>query len=186
MARPREFDEKHVVDALMSVFWTKGYEATALSDIMHATGLGKGSLYAAFGDKRAMYLKALAEYEARYVDATVDMMSQLPGDEALAALLEAPAIAAEDNDTRGCFLCNASLDVISLDENAKDALAASNQKMLNAISKAWMDLRGDASSRAVGTAADQILAFYFGLRILARSGFDADKIRAAADSYKLP
>ena len=54
MARPREFDEIRVKEALMKVFWEKGYEATSMQDLVDATGLLKGSLYGAFGGKKAL------------------------------------------------------------------------------------------------------------------------------------
>ena len=62
MARQREFDEDKVLDALRDVFWEHGYDGTSYSNIMAATGLQKGSLYAAYGDKRALYQKALSRY----------------------------------------------------------------------------------------------------------------------------
>ena len=69
--RPREFDVDAVLIALMELFWRRGYEGTSLADIVEATGLKKGSLYAAFGDKRDMYLKALAHYDAQRVELVV-------------------------------------------------------------------------------------------------------------------
>ena len=63
MARPREFDEDRVKEALTRVFWEKGYEATTMQDLVDATGLLKGSLYGAFGDKQALYMIALAHYD---------------------------------------------------------------------------------------------------------------------------
>ena len=60
MGRPREFNEEEALAKIMDVFWARGFEGATVSDLMAATGLKKGSLYAAFGDKRAMYLKALA------------------------------------------------------------------------------------------------------------------------------
>ncbi len=54
MARPREFNVDTVLESAMQVFWAKGYESTSLDDLCEATGLGRSSLYAAFGDKRAL------------------------------------------------------------------------------------------------------------------------------------
>ena len=64
VGRPREFDVDQVLDAAMQAFWAKGYEATSLTDLMNATGLHKGSLYQAFGDKHALFTQALARYLA--------------------------------------------------------------------------------------------------------------------------
>lgn len=62
MARPRAFDEAVVLEKATRVFWEKGYEATSLCDLTAATGLGKGSLYGAFGDKRRLFLRSLRTY----------------------------------------------------------------------------------------------------------------------------
>ena len=62
MARPRTFDEGDVVAAARDEFWNRGYAATSVDDLTAATGLGKGSLYGAFGDKHSIYLRALDDY----------------------------------------------------------------------------------------------------------------------------
>ena len=62
MARPRTFDEHEVVAAARDEFWERGYAATSVDDLTAATGLGKGSLYGAFGDKHTLYLRALDDY----------------------------------------------------------------------------------------------------------------------------
>ena len=62
MARPREFDERMVLDAIRNAFSDNGYAATSIDDLVRATGLGKGSLYGAFGSKREMFVRALREY----------------------------------------------------------------------------------------------------------------------------
>lgn len=62
VGRPREFDEDQVLDAAMKAFWANGYEATSLADLVSATGLHKGSLYQAFGDKHALFVQTLNRY----------------------------------------------------------------------------------------------------------------------------
>jgi AcrR family transcriptional regulator len=64
MARPRKFDENYALDAAMGVFWTKGYEGTTLEDLTQAMGINRPSLYGAFGNKEALFQKALARYNA--------------------------------------------------------------------------------------------------------------------------
>ena len=62
VGRPREFEEDRVLNAVMNTFWNQGYEGTSLKDLCSATGLHKGSLYQAFGDKHQLFLKALKYY----------------------------------------------------------------------------------------------------------------------------
>lgn len=62
VGRPRGFEENRVLDAAMNTFWNQGYEGTSLKDLCSATGLHKGSLYQAFGDKHQLFLKSLKYY----------------------------------------------------------------------------------------------------------------------------
>ena len=65
MARPRVFDPEEALDRAMHLFWERGYNATSTADLVERMGLGRGSLYHAFGDKRALFLAALERYERR-------------------------------------------------------------------------------------------------------------------------
>jgi TetR/AcrR family transcriptional regulator, copper-responsive repressor len=62
--RPRGYDPDRAMEQAMAAFWDKGYAATSLDDISAATGMNRPSLYAAFGDKQAIYLGAIARYRA--------------------------------------------------------------------------------------------------------------------------
>src|SRR5687768_15925134 len=62
--RPRSFDMEAAVERAMGVFWSRGYHATALPDLLRATKRSRGSLYAAFGDKHSLFLRALDRYIA--------------------------------------------------------------------------------------------------------------------------
>src|SRR5580658_5632457 len=72
--RPRSFDAEAAVERAMGVFWSRGYYATALPDLLRATKLSRGSLYAAFGDKHSLFLRALDRYIA---DALTRMDTEL-------------------------------------------------------------------------------------------------------------
>jgi TetR/AcrR family transcriptional repressor of nem operon len=62
MAGVKQFDDQAVLDRAADLFWRQGFEATSILDLETATGLGRGSLYNAFGDKEAMFLKAMDRY----------------------------------------------------------------------------------------------------------------------------
>jgi TetR/AcrR family transcriptional regulator, transcriptional repressor for nem operon len=62
ISRPREFDVEQAIEAALEVFWRQGYDGTSVEDLLAATGLHKGSLYKAFGDKRALFITALERY----------------------------------------------------------------------------------------------------------------------------
>src|ERR1700694_5959943 len=62
MGRPRSFDIDRALDRALQVFWRKGYEGSSLSDLTKAMGINRPSVYAAFGDKGALFRKALDRY----------------------------------------------------------------------------------------------------------------------------
>ena len=68
MARPRKFDEGQVVQAARDQFWLHGFNGTSLDDLTNVTGLGRGSLYAAFTDKRTLFLRAMDDYTTALMD----------------------------------------------------------------------------------------------------------------------
>lgn len=65
MARPREFDRDTALDKALRLFWAKGFAATSTDDLREAMGIGRQSLYGAFGDKRTLYIEALDTYQRR-------------------------------------------------------------------------------------------------------------------------
>ena len=65
MARPRQFDEEQTLEQALQVFWRQGYEGTSIHDLEQATGLGRASLYGAFGDKPALFERVLDRFQAR-------------------------------------------------------------------------------------------------------------------------
>src|SRR5690349_24968801 len=62
MPRPKSFDQDTVLDQAVQLFWERGYEATSMADLEAHLGLGRQSLYNTFGDKQALFLKALERY----------------------------------------------------------------------------------------------------------------------------
>ena len=174
MARPREFDTDKVLDALQDVFWERGYEGTSYAHITAATGLRKGSLYSAFGDKRALYLEALAQYDSGNVSNGVAMLSNInkTGAERIDALMQSLVDAAETKRGRwGCLLCNAAVDQAPFDPDTEAAVLKSMTQMKLAIAKALENTKAANKVEAVWT-------LYFGGRVMIKSG--ASKATLAA------
>src|SRR5688572_25049598 len=105
MARPRQFDESSVLDRALDLFWSKGYEATSVQDLVDATGLGRASLYGAFGDKEQLFNRVLSHYMAR----VAEEMSALDAEPSAARALERLftgwlSFTCPKSGPRGCFL----------------------------------------------------------------------------------
>lgn len=76
--RPREFDDQLVIQAAMDAFWRNGFEATSAQELVDSTGLGRGSLYAAFGSKENLYHEALRRYHRSSIEFHEEVFRQ-PG-----------------------------------------------------------------------------------------------------------
>ena len=104
--RPRAYDPDDALARAIRAFWKTGYSGTSLDDLSAATGMNRPSLYAAFGDKRALYIKALDHYWALGRAAMKEALTyEQPLREALMAVYRA-ALAIylpEKGDPRGCF-----------------------------------------------------------------------------------
>src|SRR3569833_2558770 len=118
MARPRKFDESGVLRAARDQFWSTGYAGTSMDNIAEVTGLGKGSLYGAFGGKRELFHRVFDEYCTQAVSGVRHDLEG-PDDEAfarLAAHLRAVAAAtAADTARRGCLLAKGTAELAARD-----------------------------------------------------------------------
>ena len=178
MARPRKHDPDTVSQQIMETFWKKGYDATAISDLMAATGLKKGSLYHAFGDKQKMFQMALLRYDQEKVTSLAQAMDELSGSEAISLLLQAPAQAVEASDRRGCLLCNSVGEYESLDDVTRGIVRRTREVFERAIQRALQRI----TSPSTTIRPSEVQALYFGMQVMARGGVSAEEINAIGQS----
>jgi AcrR family transcriptional regulator len=123
--RPRGYDPDAALTQAMAAFWDAGYAATTLDAISAGTGMNRPSLYAAFGDKRALYGKALDRYQAHARTALAEGLSpDLPLREALRRVYEhaLSLYFSGEHGARGCFLIGTALTEAVLDTAARTML----------------------------------------------------------------
>ena len=110
MGRPRGFDENAALEAAMRVFWEKSYEGATLSDLTSAMGINRSSMYAAFGDKAALFRRAVERYgegPARYIR---DALEQPVLRDVVADLLHGAVLfLSQPGYPRGCLSVRAAL-----------------------------------------------------------------------------
>jgi len=173
MARPRKFDEAEVKSALRDVFWEHGYEGASYADIMKATGLNKGSLYASFGDKRALYQHAISDYNAQYVTVGVKMLrdSSLSAEERISNLFASHIEAAQTPQGRwGCLLCNAAIDQAPFNKDVEDNVSASISRLRKAIKDCVKGTKAENQSDLIWTS-------YFGSHVMVKAGYSKSVFR---------
>jgi TetR/AcrR family transcriptional repressor of nem operon len=172
MARPREFDEATVLDAAVLCFWSRGYDATSVKDLVAKTGITAASLYNAFGDKRALYERALGHYVDGSVADRIRRCAALTPREAINAFFdEIVKRSLADSERKGCMLVNAALEVAPHDPGfhkiVDEVLAGIEAFFLACIRTGQADgtITGSLSAE---TLSHHLLGVLMGVRVLAR------------------
>jgi TetR/AcrR family transcriptional repressor of nem operon len=182
----RQFDEAEVLEKAMAAFWARGYEATSIRDLVDCMGLNRGSIYAAFGDKRRLFLKALAHYETCHRRAWFESLRRRHSPRAAILSVFEGAIggALSDRDRSGCFLINTAVELSPHDAEIARAVA----KGLRETEGFFRELveegqaAGEISPEAdPARTARTLLGLLSGLRVLARSRPERPLLEALAD-----
>jgi AcrR family transcriptional regulator len=184
--RPRSFDADEALDRALLVFWEKGYEGASLADLVEAMGINRPSLYAAFGNKEALFKKALDRYTsgpASHVLRALDLPAARAAIEAV--LRGAVDLATDPKNPRGCLMvqgapaCGSSADPIRRELNAKRATAevAIRRRLERAIREG--DLARDASAADLARWVSTLLR---GLAVEASSGATRAQLQRVVDT----
>jgi TetR/AcrR family transcriptional repressor of nem operon len=185
MAREKQFSETQVLDEVADLFTSHGYQGTSLAMLLDATGLGKQSLYNCFGDKRALYLKALECSSARYQTVQAQMQVAATGRAAVQAFFDhvvgkcdsaAPA-------DKSCVVASGLLEAVDdalIVQTLRAKWAATHEVLRAAVERGQKDgsVRNPAPSAAL---ADLLLALMAGLRVHARADFGAARLQRTVD-----
>jgi TetR/AcrR family transcriptional regulator, transcriptional repressor for nem operon len=176
VARGKEFDPQQALKAAVDVFWDNGYAKTSLDDLMAGMNVGRQSLYDTFGDKRTLYLSALAEYR----DATQAAMRRLFASghsvrECFAALLMGICKESRVDHERGCLLLSANLERNVADKDVA-ALVRKNQAEVEAIFEEALRAAQRTGSLAPAKDPAALASFFLatiqGMRQAARAASD--------------
>ena len=179
VARPRQFDEEKILAAVRDLVWSQGYAATSLDDLMRVTGLGKGSIYGAFGDKRHFFLAVLQVYaDETMVRAQETLNSDKPAIERLRALLREPNKRKRSPaPSPGCFLFNSTTELALHDPGvrkiSKRFYARIEQLLIDTAEQAKKD--GDVPTEIDASGLGRLLlAVTQGLTFLEKTGNRSD------------
>ncbi|GEN13363.1 transcriptional regulator, TetR family [Myxococcus fulvus] len=138
MGRPKTFDEDAVLDRAIELFWTTGYHAVSVRDLEEGTGVLKGSLYAAFGDKRALFLATLRRYADNSAREIRELLTH--GKDARAGLEHYLRVRGKDctgpSRGRGCLLANTAAEVAPHDPEVRAVVGQSFEKLAAALAPA--------------------------------------------------
>lgn len=186
MVRTKDFDPDTALDAALDLFWERGYEATSVQDLVDHLGIGRGSLYATFGSKHELYLKALDRYlRSRDPDPIALLGRPGPALPAVRTLVRTYAEeAARDARRRGCMIVNAAMERVPGDPLVTRRVQASWRALERALAAALARARDQgelAADRDPAAIARYLLVVLQGLRVVGKAGPGAARLRDAAE-----
>lgn len=184
--RPIEFDPDQVIASATAAFWSKGYEATSLKDLLDATGLSKSSLYHSFGGKQQLFGRCIAAYTDRMV---AQLLVRLGGSSSAmqfihTLLTEIGSEGARDRRPIGCLVMNTASEFGQREpvfvQWVGSSIARVRAVMLRAIEQSQR--AGEISrSRSAATLADYLMSSIAGLRTMVKAGTPTKTVLGVVD-----
>ena len=186
--RPRAFDTQQALAGARDLFWSRGYAATSVQDLVDELGVQRGSLYAAFGDKHDLYLKAVALYDAENREHLQAILQDDPVLPALRRMLLDPSALTGAPDhphgRRGCLVGNTTAELVPGDDAAR-ALAAAYDGFTKVVTTALARAQatGEVTTSASPEAQARLLLLLFqGSALVSRAQPDRDRLATGIDA----
>ncbi|MFI6787484.1 TetR/AcrR family transcriptional regulator [Nonomuraea sp. NPDC050383] len=185
MARSKEFDPSAALDAALELFWERGYEGTSMADLVERLGIGRASLYATFGGKHELYMKALQRYLDAQSPSPVELLSQPgPALPAVRQLVEMYARqSSSDEGKRGCMIVNAAAELMPRDEEVSRFVDRNWEGLETALTSALIRARAQgelAPDRDPRALARFLMVLLQGMRVMGKASADPARMRDAA------
>lgn len=169
----------------MEAFWTKGYGGTSVQDLVDSMGIQRGSLYAAFGDKRQLFLEALERYEERFY---LKMLAFLKSGNSREGIRRVFEQVLEDcacgSGVKGCLITNTAVALAEEDVDVRERVRRNLARVESAFQQSLLDARrrGQLPARFEPLAIARFLTNGLqGLRVLAKCSVDYDVLKDAVD-----
>ncbi|WP_129667901.1 TetR/AcrR family transcriptional regulator [Phytoactinopolyspora endophytica] len=186
MARTKEFDPDAALTRALELFWERGYEATSMTDLVEHLGIGRASLYATFGGKHELYLKALRRYQETRDPDPITLLSQPgPALPAVRALVESYVTESiSDERHRGCMIANAAAELMPHDhqvaQHVETSWGALEAALTSALTRAHA--QGEIAADTDPTATARFLVVFLqGVRLVGKGTMGGARLRDAAD-----
>jgi TetR/AcrR family transcriptional repressor of nem operon len=181
MAGVKQFDRSEVLDRAMALFWTRGYEATSIHDLVEATGVNRGSIYATFGDKKGLFLAVLDHYLETVAKSMMAELSDPDPRRAIERMFDSLIRRTSDPKfPRGCFITNTSLECPGSGDEITRKIAEAIGQQESAIYRVLR--RGQAEGSLASTLDARALARFFlgvaqGLNVVNKAVADPEVLK---------
>ncbi|MFI6087049.1 TetR/AcrR family transcriptional regulator [Streptomyces sp. NPDC051218] len=187
MARTKEFDPDAALQSALELFWRRGYEATSMADLVEELGIGRASIYATFGNKHELYLKALERYADLQNPRLLAELSQpgpaLPAVRSVVRRFGAEA-ASDAARLNGCFITNTAAELGPHDDAASRCVERSWEHMETLLHSALVRAQAQGElpeDRDPLALARMLLTLMQGVRVVGKASKDPARVRDATE-----
>jgi AcrR family transcriptional regulator len=181
LGRPRSFDIDGALDRALQVFWRKGYEGATLSDLTKAVGVNRPSLYAAFGDKEALFRKALDRYLNGPAAYTQEALKEPTARAVIERLLRGAAdLNTAQRNPGGCLTVQGALACGAAGDSIRQELAACRAAGEAALRRRFQRAKSEGDLPATVNSADlarYVATITYGMAVQAAGGATRDKLQ---------
>lgn len=184
MAGVRQFDEEEMLERALEMFWQKGFAGTTMQDLAAATGVQRGSLYNAYGDKDTLFLKVFERYRLRFVEQMRAALARPRLRDALRSFLDFVITSmTTGTPTRGCLSTKTALGSEALDPWLQSALRTLLDDIEACLVERFSREDGpDSLPVPARQAARLLVTFTRGLVVIERVYADEKRMRSSADA----
>ena len=178
--RPRSFDEGQALDGAIDAFWRLGYEGASLAELTEAMGINKPSMYAVFGSKEELFVRALESYGQRYHEHLRQVLSEPRAYDILESYLRDTARGVRAGNSLGCLSIQGGLSCGPSNARIPQLLAEYRHGIQEAIAKA-LAAADDAPYSDTDALAGFAVTIGQGLAVQAAAGVPQARLDAAVD-----
>ena len=185
MVGVRQFDEREVIAQALDVFWRKGLSEATMQDLAAATGVQRGSLYNAYGDKEAIFLRAFDCYAGEFLETAAAALAKGSAAERLRSFFDViVANMTAGSPSRGCLTTRTALDAGISSEDVRKRVQGVLDRLMQVVSQAI----GSAQGKKPGAIdADRlarvVVTFTRGLAVMERAGYSRKQLKEQAATF---
>lgn len=186
MPRPKTYDESKLLERVMQVFWARGYDQTSIGDLVQATGVNRASLYAAYPDKRALFLAAVEHYLDTVTHENMERLRAVqPAGEAVRGFFLDLVSGQRRRSRRGCLLTNTAVEFGDSDPEVAARVRKAFRKVERVIAERLREVEANgmlAPGVRPEAYARQLVVLIQGIRVMSRLGVERKVLRDAAET----
>ena len=181
MGRKKEFDREAVLAKAMMTFWRYGYEGTSMQNLVESMGINRGSLYDTFGDKRSLFLNAIAYYEQTVIQEMLGSLKKKTSSKQAIINLFQDLVAnmTEHEHFYGCLITNTAIELCPHDPETQTQIDSNFRNIANAFKQVLSEAQAQGeigSDRDITSIAQYLTSSLQGLQVIAKVNRDRETL----------